>query len=286
MITDRIPSGRRNFDRFFNALGTVSIGIGILLLIIVIAGAVKDGIHLVSPEFLTRRLSPTRPARTGVLTPMIGSAYIVGLTILLSVPIGIAAAIYLEELTRPSRLREFIQTNVSNLAGVPSIIYGILGLALFVRAFQLGQTVIAAALTMSLLVLPTVILVTREALRMVPQAYREGSIALGATQWQTLFGQILPVAFPNIITGIILSASRAIGESAPLMVIGAATYMRKPPSGLFDGFTVMPIQIYYWSSDSRRGFVEVASAAILVLMAVLLTLNLTAMFLRTRARRV
>jgi phosphate transport system permease protein len=201
------------------------------------------------------------------------------------VPAGLAAAIYLEEYGRRNRLSRFIEINIANLAGVPSIIYGLLGLGLFVRAFGLGRSVLAGAATLALLVLPTIILATREALRAVPPSLREASYALGATKWQTIWRVVLPVALPGILTGVILSISRAIGETAPLITIGALTYVPFVPDSLWSAFTVLPIQIFNWVSRPQADFAENAAAAILVLLALLLTLNAVAIWLRDRYRR-
>jgi phosphate transport system permease protein len=185
---------------------------------------------------------------------------------------------------RKNRLTSFIQLNIANLAGVPSIVYGLLGLAVFVRWMDLGRSILAGALTMSLLILPTVIIVSQEALRAVPRSYREGSYALGATQWQTISRQVLPAAAAGIFTGIILAISRAIGETAPLIVIGAVAYVARVPQGPGDAFTVLPIQIFNWISEAKEGFHVAAAAAILVLLAVLLAMNSVAIILRNRAQ--
>jgi len=202
------------------------------------------------------------------------------------VPTGIAAAIYLEEFQRRRTwLTELIQVNISNLAGVPSIVYGLLGLAVFVRWMALDRSVISGALTMALLILPMLITVSQEALKAVPDSYREGSLALGATQWQTIYRQVLPAALPGILTGVILSLSRALGETAPLILIGAVSFVRFVPEGLGSSFTVLPIQIFNWTSQPQKGFQEAAAAGIIVLLVVLLSLNATAIYLRHRASR-
>lgn len=280
----QVPAKRRITSMLFGLVSGICVLLGIALLVIVLWGAVRDGLGRVNFGFVKGLLS-TNPAKTGAWNAVVGSLYIVGITVLVSVPTGIAAAILLEELTGKSKLKDLIQANVANLAGVPSIIYGILGLAVFSRGMNLGSSILAGALTMSLLVLPTVILVTQEALRMVPKPLRDGSLALGASKWQTLFKQVLPFATPTILTGVILSASRAIGETSPLFVIGAVAYSRRVPDSLDDNFTVLPIQIYNWSSMPEKGFAEVASAGIIVLIAALLTLNVIAIILRNRTKR-
>ncbi len=208
------------------------------------------------------------------------------ITFVIAVPLGIAAAIYLEEFnTRKSKLTEFIQLNIANLAGVPSIVYGMLGLAVFVRWLALRESVISGALTMSLLILPMVIIVTQEALRAVPKGYRDGSLALGSTYWQAIRYQVLPPALPGILTGVILSVSRAVGETAPLIVVGAAAYVSSAPKSIDDRYTVLPIKIFDWAEESKHAFNEDAATAILVLMMALLVLNSVAIVLRSFARK-
>jgi phosphate transport system permease protein len=205
---------------------------------------------------------------------------------LVAVPIGVAAAVYLEVFTSSrNRLASFIQLNIANLAGVPSIVYGLLGLAVFVRMMALGRSVLAGALTLAILVLPMIIVVSQEAIKAVPRLYTEGSLALGATRWQTVFRQLLPAALPGIITGIILSVSRAMGETAPLITIGAVTVIRQVPEDLNSKFTVLPIQIFDWSSRPQVGYHAAAAAAIIVLVAMLLLLNSAAIVIRARSQK-
>jgi len=276
---------RRLLDKGFQWLCFAAAGIGVVLLAVFLYKIVVDGIGRLSLSFITSDLSP-RAKNTGIWPAIVGSGYVMLLTGLIAVPIGVAAAVYLEEFNaRKNTFTRFIQLNISNLAGVPSIVYGLLGLALFVRWMALGQSVIAGALTMSLLILPMVILVTQEALKAVPRTYREGSLALGSTHWQAIRHQVLPSATPGILTGIILSVSRAVGETAPLIVVGAASYVSTLPKGLGDRYTVLPIQIFDWSLDARKGFNEAAATGILVLMAFLLVLNSVAIYLRGRAQK-
>jgi phosphate transport system permease protein len=217
------------------------------------------------------------------------------ITMLVAVPVGVGAAIYLEEYASDTPLNRVIQANINNLAGVPSIIYGILGLAIFVRALepltsgalfgitgQNGRTILSASLTMALLILPVIIISSQEAIRAVPNSLRLGSYGLGATKWQTIWHHVLPVAFPSILTGLILSMSRAIGETAPLIVIGASTFIVTDPDGPFSSFTVLPIQIYNWTSRPQDEFRDIAAAAIITLLVLLLTLNSVAVILRNR----
>lgn len=276
---------RRAKDQAFVFFCLVATILALCLLVLLLWGIWKSGGSRLSWSFLTE--FPSRIAsRAGVKSALWGSIWIVALTGIISIPIGVAAAVYLEEFTtRKTRWTEFIQVNIANLAGVPSIVYGLLGLAVFVHTLGLGRSVISGALTMSLLVLPTLITVAQEALRAVPRSYREASLALGATPWQTIRRQVLPSASQGIFTGIILSLSRAMGETAPLIVVGAVAYVATVPAKLSDTYTVLPIQIFNWTSDARRGFAEAAAAAIIVLLAVLLLLNSIAIFLRVRRQR-
>lgn len=232
-------------------------------------------------QFPTSRLSRIHEA--GVKSPLVGSLYLIILTAAFSVPIGIGTAIYLEEYCRPSRWRTMVQTNIANLAGVPSIVYGILGLGVFVRALQLNRSLLAGALTLTLVVLPIVILASQESLRAVPKTIRQASYALGATRWQTVWRQLLPAALPGMLTGIILALSRALGEAAPLVAIGAATTARFIPQDLTESdFTAMPLQIYNWTGEANVQFHEAAAAAIVVLLVALICMNALAVALRYR----
>ncbi len=279
-----MTGARRSRNIVFTFLCIAATTIGVVMLVVLLWSVFKQGMPRIRADFFTS--FPSRfPEKAGILSALMGSLWIIALTGLISVPVGVAAAIYLEEFTsRKNRWTEFIQLNISNLAGVPSIVYGLLGLAVFVRWLDLGRSILAGALTMSLLILPTVIIVSQEALRAVPKSYREGSFALGATQWQTISKQVLPSASAGIFTGIILAISRAIGESAPLIVVGAVAYVARVPKGPGDAFTVLPIQIYNWISEAKEGFHVAAAAAIIVLMAVLIAMNAVAIWLRNRAQ--
>jgi phosphate transport system permease protein len=280
----RIPSSRRMKDRLFGFVCLGALSVAVLTLLLLIAKVGSEGAGRISWDFLTAK-SSSRAAKASVTFALIGSLWIVLLSALIAVPVGVSAAIYLEEFQRrKTKLTSFIQLNISNLAGVPSIIYGLLGLGLFVYVAQLGRSIISGALTMALLILPTIILVAQEALKAVPSSFRDGSLALGATRWQTIRRQVLPAAMPSIYTGIILSLSRAIGETAPLITVGAATYMSFAPKSPMDKFTVLPIQIFDWANRTGDDFKQNAAAAILVLMVVLLGLNSIAIILRSRAR--
>lgn len=229
---------------------------------------------------------PSRdPMKAGILSSLVGSLWLIGLTALISIPTGVGAAVYLEEYASSSWWRKLVQLNIANLAGVPSIVYGILGLGLFVRAMALDRSVIAGALTLSLVVLPIVILSTQEALRSVPGTIRQASYALGATRWQTVWNQVLPAALPGVMTGVILAIARALGEAAPLVAIGAAAYVAFLPQSLGDEFSALPLQIFNWAERPQEEFHGLASAAIVVLLAVLIVLNAGAVFVRARYGR-
>ena len=251
----------------------------------------------INQDFLTSPQSSI-PLVAGVRTALLGSLWTILITILVAFPVGIGAAIYLEEYASDNWLSRLFQTNINNLAGVPSIIYGMLGLAIFVRTLQSitsgaafglvdpttsnGRTILSAGLTLALLVLPLIIINAQEAIRAVPRSLREASFGLGGTKWQTVWYHVLPSAIPGILTGTILAISRAIGETAPLVVIGAATYITFDPDGPFSKFTTLPIQIYQWTSRPQAEYRHIAAAAILVLLGMLLSLNAIAIFLRNR----
>jgi phosphate transport system permease protein len=255
----------------------------------------------VSAAFLTSPQNPS-PELAGIRTAILGSLWMLAITIVFAFPVGVAAAVYLEEYAANNRVSRIIRINISNLAGVPSIIYGMLGLAIFVRALESitsgsafgvagagevanGRTLLAAGLTLGLLVLPVVIISAQEALRAVPQTLRRAGLALGATKWQTIRAHVLPNAAPGILTGAILAMARAFGETAPLVVVGASTFITVDPSGPFSKFTVLPIQIFQWTSRPQPEFQNLAAAAIVVLVVLLLALNATAIIMRTRFRR-
>jgi phosphate transport system permease protein len=239
-------------------------------------------------QFLTDRMA-TVPAEAGIRNALFGTLWVLLLTVLVAFPLGVGTAIYLEEYsTGDNWFERLIETNIRNLAGVPSIIYGLLGLAIFVRALEgitQGRTVLSAALTMALLILPVIIINAQEALRAVPSSIREASYGLGATRWQTIWNQVLPAALPGILTGTILGMSRAIGETAPLIIIGASTFIAIDPSGPFSKFTVIPIQVYNWTKQPAAQFQDIAAAAIVLLLVVLLLFNATAIILRQRFRK-
>jgi phosphate transport system permease protein len=243
-----------------------------------------DGLPRLDWEFITG-LPSRRAARAGIWPALVGSVYLIGLTALLALPAGVGAAVYLEEYGSRSRLAGIIEVAIANLAGVPSVIYGLLGLELFVRLFGLGNSLLAGACTMALLVLPIVIMASREALRTVPNSLREAALGLGATRWQMIRRVVLPMALPGILTGAILSVSRAIGETAPLIVIGAVVYITFLPHGLDSQFTALPIQIYNWVSMPKKEFLINAAAGSVVLILTLLVLNSVAIYLRNRYQK-
>jgi phosphate transport system permease protein len=276
---------RRLFvERLFIALCILAVFVPLGLLALLVGDVTMDGLERLDVGFLTN--FPSRIAsRAGIFPALIGSLYLIGLTALIAVPLGLGAAIYLEEYRGESRLASLIEVNIANLAGVPSIIYGMLGLGLFVRTLGMGRSLLAGACTMALLVLPILIMASREALRTVPRSIREASYALGATRWQTIRQVVLPMASPGILTGTILAISRAIGETAPLIVVGALAYVTFIPDGPSSRFTVLPIQIFNWVSRPQEAFLVNAAAGIVVLLGTMLVLNGLAVWLRIRLQK-
>ena len=282
------PAGRRAArqaaDRLVASFGLLTTLLALAALGALLVDISRDGIQRLSWDFLTSY--PSRRAEAaGIYPALIGTMFVISLTALMALPVGVASAIHLEEYGGRGRFSRIVEINISNLAGVPSIIYGLLGLGLFVRIFGMGRSVLAGAATLALLALPVVILTTREALRAVPNSLREGSYALGATKWQTIWHQVLPAALPGILTGLILALSRAIGETAPLITIGALTYVPFAPSNIWSPFTVLPIQIFNWVSRPQAAFAENAAAGIVVLLTLLLIMNAVAIVLRDRFQR-
>jgi phosphate transport system permease protein len=244
----------------------------------------REGFQWLDWQFISN--FPSRfPERAGIRSALWGTIWLIGLVAAFSIPVGVAAATYLEEYSRKNRLGRFIEINLSNLAGVPSIVYGVLGLVLFVRGLNLGRSVVAGSLTMSLLILPVIIIASREAIRAVPNSIRLAAYALGATRWQTVWSHVLPRALPGILTGVILALSRAVGETAPLIMIGALTYVAFVPEGPLDAFTALPIQIFNWASRPQQDFHQLAAAGIIVLLAILFLMNGAAVFIRYRAEK-
>lgn len=259
---------------------------GLLVLVILFYEILSDGMGWININFLTGRLS-TYPEKAGIMGAILGTLWLMVVVAPLTMFLGIGTAIYLEEYAKKGRIKRLIQINISNLAGVPSIVYGILGLTLFVRGFDLGNVVLAGGLTMSLLVLPIVVVSSQEALRAVPNFLREASYGMGATKLQTIRKVVLPTALPGILTGTILALSRAVGETAPLIVIGIPALLIPFPNGLFDKFTVLPMQIYYWTIDSALvdEYANLAAATIIVLLFILLFMNSIAIFIRNKFQK-
>jgi phosphate transport system permease protein len=261
------------------ALGSVAV---LAVLLIQVAA---EGLSLVNRQFLTRFPSVLFPEKAGIKSALWGTLWLAGLTAGIGVPLGVGAAVYLQEYAGRNRLTRWIELNIANLAGVPSIVYGILGLAVFVRWLHLGRSVLSGGLTMSLLTLPVIIIATREALAAVPNSIREAGYALGATRWQVVRDHVLPAALPGILTGVILALSRAVGEAAPLILIGALAFVAFVPQGPLDAFTVLPIQIYDWTDRPQPEFHRLAAAAIIVLLVVLFMMNLVCVLLRAWQQR-
>lgn len=277
-------SRRRLRQYVFTVVGVFSILVGLATLLALVIDVLVRGLSWLDWPFLTS-FDSRFAERAGILAPLAGTAYMMFFTILFALPTGVMAAIYLEEYAPDNAFTRFIQVNISNLAGVPSIIYGLLGLQIFVRWFALERSVLAGSLTMALLVLPVIIVAGREAIRAVPSSIRQASYAVGATRWQTVWHHVLPNAFGGILTGNILAASRAIGETAPLITIGALTFVLFTPQNPMDTFTVLPIVIFNWTSKPQAEFHDIAAAGIIVLLVVLLTMNSLAIFLRQRMRK-
>jgi phosphate transport system permease protein len=268
----------------FQALLMVCLLVGLVTLLTLLVDVLRDGLGRLSGEFLTR-LDSRLPTRAGIKPALVGTAWLMGLVALIAFPVGIGAAVYLEEFAPRNRFTSFIEVNVANLAAVPSIIYGLLGLAVFVRFMNLGRSILAGALTLALLILPIIIVASREALRAVPESIRQGALAVGATGWQTVWHQTLPAALPGTLTGVILGLSRAVGETAPLITLGALTYVNFVPADPLDRFTAMPIQIFNWVSRPQTEFQNTAAAGIILLLVFLLAMNAVAIYLRNRYER-
>lgn len=280
-------AGRYKLDRIFEIAALGSIIVGLVVLAVLMFDVLVDGLPRLNWQFLSNFAS-RKPDQAGIKAALFGTIWLLGTTAAIAFPVGVGAGIFLEEFAADSRLAQLIEINIANLAGVPSIIYGLLGLQVFVRVLEpitKGRTILAGALTLALLILPIIIVATREALRAIPQSLRQAGYALGATRWQTIREQVLPLALPGILTGTILALSRAIGETAPLITIGALTFIAFVPSSLQDSFTALPIQIYNWVSRPQKEFHELAAAGIIVLMIVLLSMNAGAIFLRNKFQR-
>ncbi|MGH7542948.1 MAG: phosphate ABC transporter permease PstA [Gemmatimonadota bacterium] len=278
---------RRRWGRAFELLCLGTTAAAVVVLAVLLVDVLVDGVGWLTGTFFTG--TPSRiPSRAGIKPALAGTVWLMGLVALIAFPLGVAAAVYLEEYAGKNWVQTVIQTNIANLAGVPSIVYGILGLAVFVRwmaAVTGGRSVLSGALTISLLVLPVIIIAGQEAVRAVPGSIREASYGLGATRWQTIRHHVLPNALPGIMTGTILALSRAIGETAPLIMMGALTFIAFVPDGPRDAFTVLPIQIFNWASRPQDEFRNLAAAAIIVLLVLLLSMNALAIWLRNKYRK-
>lgn len=275
---------RKLYGTIFYGACLAAIGILLLALLILLVDVLSHGLPWLDLQFLTG-VPSRRPASAGVLPALVGSLEISIIVGLLTFPIGVAAAIYFTEYAPDNRLNRLLQTNISNLAGVPSIIYGILGLAVFVQLLQIGRSIVAAALTLTLLILPIVIIASIEALRAVPNAQREGAYALGATRWQMVSRSVFPAAAPSIMTGIILAMARAIGEAAPLILIGGVGFVTFLPNPLSGAYTVLPLQIFDWAKRPQDDFQAISAAAIIVILVLMLVLNAIALIVRARLSR-
>ncbi|WP_068674275.1 phosphate ABC transporter permease PstA [Oceanobacillus sp. Castelsardo] len=281
-LKNRMNSRVRN-NRIWKFIFLLSTLFGLFVLAVLMIRVAIDGLGFLNMDFLTGRLS-TNPDRAGIMGALLGTVWVMLVVIPVTLIIGVGTAIYLELYAKNGKFKSFIETNISNLAGVPSIVYGLLGLTVFVRLMDFGNVVLAGGLTLSLLVLPILIVSAQEALRAVPGHLSEASYGMGATKWQTIRRVILPAALPSILTGSILSLSRAIGETAPLTVLGIPALLIPFPEGLLDTFTALPMQIYYWTLDSSlvAEYANLAAATIIVLLALLFLLNSVAIFIRNK----
>lgn len=276
---------RRFVARLFAAVFLMITLAGVCVLGVLLMSAAREGWSSLSWKLLTNPPSRLWPENAGLKSALFGTLWLVGITGVVSIPIGVGAAVYLEEFARDNRITRLIRLNIANLAGVPSVVYGILGLAAFVRWLHFDRSVLSGGLTLSLLVLPVVIIASREALAAVPSSIRHAAYALGATKWQTVRAHVLPAALPGIITGVILALSRAVGETAPLIMLGGLTFCTAVPDGLKSDFTAMPIQIYNWLDEPQPEFHHLAAAGIVVMLGLLLSMNALAIGIRAWKQR-
>ncbi len=271
-------------DRFFFALFAASVLTGIAGLVTLLAAVITDAWGWLDWQFITSYAS-RRPERAGIFAPLIGTTWVILTTAALTIPLGVGTAVYLEEFAGRSRFSRLVQLNIANLAGVPSIVYGILGLGIFVILMNLGRSVLAGGLTLTLLVLPIVIIATQESIRAVPPSYRDAAFAMGATRWQVVKSIVLPQAIPGIMSGVILALSRAIGEAAPILMISGIVFITSVPTSPGDSFTVLPLQILNWVQQPQADFQSIAAAAILALLIMLLSMNALAIWIRNKFQR-
>lgn len=268
-------------NTFFKYLFLLATGLCLIVLAVLFGQIFIQGLPYLDWQFMNS-LPSRKPEEAGIYTALNGTIWLMVVVVPVTMILGVGAAIYLEEYAKKNRFTTFIQVNISNLAGVPSVVYGLLGLTLFVRTFAFGKSVLAAGLTMSLLVLPVIIVSSQEAIRAVPKSFREASYAMGATKWTTILRVVLPASLPGILTGSILSLSRAIGETAPLVVLGIPLFLAFLPNSIFDEFTALPMQIYNWTSRPQDEFHALAAAGIIVLLAVLIIMNSVAIMIRNK----
>lgn len=280
---DRRSKIRIIIDQFAKWTTFLATLFGVTMLAILLIRIISQGIHVIDFEFLTNRLS-TDPEKAGIMGAILGTLWLIAVVAPVTMFFGMFTAIYIELYMKDGKMKSILSTNIANLAGVPSIVYGILGLTVFVRGMELGNVVLAGGLTLSLLILPITIVTTQEALRAIPSDLTEAAYGIGATKWQAIRTVVLPTALPTILTGFILAMSRAIGETAPLVVIGIPTLLIPFPGSIFDKFTVLPMQIYYWTLDSVlvAEYASLAAGTIIVLLFILLVLNLTAVLIRRK----
>ncbi len=284
MSKSQFLARRKLKERIFRYLVISFSWFSVCILVVLIFSILRDGLHILKPHFFTS--FPSRfPAKAGILAPLVGSFWVMTLTAAISIPVGVTSALYLEEYARKNKFSDLLQVNIATLAGMPSIVYGLLALTVFVRLFKFDHSILSAALCMSLLVLPTIIIASQGAIRAVPNSLREAGYALGARRYQVVFGQVLPAAMPGIMTGIILAISRAMGESAPLILLGALSYVAYLPKSIMDSFTVLPVQIFNWAGRPQPEFHALAAGAIIVLIVFLFALNLGAVIIRNRYQR-
>ncbi|CAD2073848.1 phosphate transport system permease protein PstA [Jeotgalicoccus coquinae] len=274
-------TGRQSRNQIFKWLFFLCTMFGLAVLIMLITDTLMDGWSRLNMDFLTN-FNSSRAENAGFFGAIIGSLWLMLVTTPVAIILSVGTALYLEEYAPKNKFTDFIKINISNLAGVPSVVFGLLGLAMFVRALALGNSVLAAGLTLALMILPVIVVASQEAIRAVPASVREASIGMGATKWQTVSRIILPAAIPGIITGIILAISRAIGETAPLVVIGVPTTLLVTPTSVFDSFQAMPMQIYSWVKMPNEEFQYIAAAGIIVLLVILLLMNSVAIFIRNK----
>lgn len=284
-MSARGRTGYRSWrDRFFYLLFFASVIIGIAGLVTLLLNVIVDAWGWLDWQFITSYAS-RRPERAGIFAPLIGTTWVIVTTAAFTIPLGVGTAVYLEEFSGESRFSRIVQVNIANLAGVPSIVYGILGLGIFVLLLDMGRSVLAGGLTLTLLVLPIVIIASQESIRAVPSSYRDAAFAMGATRWQVVKNIVLPQAIPGIMSGVILALSRAIGEAAPILMISGIVFITSVPSNPGDSFTVLPLQILNWVSQPQADFQSIAAAGILALLIMLLSMNAVAIWIRNRYQK-